>query len=43
MAVPLAMDLSPWSGGIRPIPSLFYGAGIAMNYLPEIYQFLQNC
>lgn len=43
VAVPIAMDL--FYGGVSKnhiIPYLAYGAGVAMNYLPEIYQALQN-
>lgn len=39
-AVPIAMDLV---GGLSCAKAyLFYGAGVAMNYLPEIYQMYQN-
>ena len=39
-AVPIAMDLV---GGMSHAKAyLCYGAGVAMNYLPEIYQVYQN-
>lgn len=42
-AVPIAMDV--FFGGVgknHVIPYLAYGAGVAMNYLPEIYEVVQN-
>jgi|GEM_PF-3066270 len=42
-AIPVVVDLLFGSiHSMNPIPYLFYGAGVACNYLPEIYQALQN-
>jgi len=39
-AIPIVMDLI---GGLSCAKTyLFYGAGVAMNYIPEIYQLYQN-
>jgi len=39
-AIPIALDLM---GGMSCAKAyLFYGAGVAMNYIPEIYSIFQN-
>ena len=42
-AIPIVADIFWGSiGKNHIIPYLSYGVGVAMNYLPEIYQALQN-